>query len=97
MVPGYLRPEGMWRLISQITRAARTVASGMDVSATADLTEAIRLDPQNALPYSWRAMAQYHLKAYDKAWQDVEMCRQLGGDIPESFLKELMEASGREE
>ena len=37
------------------------------------------------------------MKAYDKAWADVKMCRKLGGTPNPEFIEALTRDSGRSE
>ena len=66
-------------------------------SAIRYFNRAVELKPDFATAYYNRAVAQYRVHAYDKAWQDVEMCRKLGYQVPASFLNDLRKASGRQE
>jgi len=68
---------------------------GEPSQAIADCTRAIELKPNLAEAYHNRAMAHFALKDHDRAWADVEMCRQLGGTPHPDFIKALTEASGR--
>lgn len=64
--------------------------------AISDLTKALEINPRNADVYSYRARSYYSLKDHDKAWIDVRKAQELGANIDPRFLKDLREASGRE-
>ena len=61
------------------------------------LTKAIEPNPQQAMAYYNRAVAQYFRRDYDKAWADVMQCERLGGEVAPEFLAKLRKASGPEE
>ena len=70
---------------------------GQHDAAIKDYDKAIELRPDNAAAYHNRAIAHCQMKAYDKAWADVKMCRKLGGTPNPKFIEDLTRASGRSE
>ncbi len=65
--------------------------------AIVDLNKALEIDPKFARAYYKRGVAYAHKKQYDKAWEDVHAAQRLGYQVDPGFLKDLREASGREE
>ena len=78
-------------------RGIARLAKGDYAAAIADYTVAIELDPRFAAAYCGRAVAHLRNGDHDKAWDDVQQCRRLGGTVHPEFLAELRKASGREE
>ncbi len=68
---------------------------GDSEQAIRDFSKAIELSPRNAETYQDRAMAYYDLRAYDKAWADVQACQKFGGQVPAEFTLALTKASGQ--
>lgn len=62
-----------------------------------DCTRAIELTPKLAMAHINRGVAYYHQGEYDKAWEDVHKAESLGHQVDPEFLKDLREASGRQE
>jgi len=54
-------------------------------------------DNLEGLAYFNRAVTHYLMKAYDKAWANVMMCRKLGGTPNPKLIEDLMRVSGRSE
>ena len=71
------------------TRATAWQDAGRFEEAIQDYDKVIALKPDFAAAYNNRAVARYRLKAYDKAWADVKMFMQLGGQPDPGFLKVL--------
>lgn len=65
------------------------VESQKYAEAVHDLTKAIEYDPQSCDAYRKRAIAYLHLKQLDKAWVDVKLCKENGGDPGRDFIEEL--------
>ncbi len=66
--------------------------------AIQDCTRAIQLKPDYPEAYNVRAITHYLKRDYDRAWADARMTKKLGGEIlPEGFLTQLRQASGRSE
>jgi protein O-mannosyl-transferase len=65
--------------------------------AIKDYDKAIALNPDLAAAYYNRAMAHALAKAYDRAWADLRLYRNLGGTPHPSFVEELSKSSGRSE
>ncbi len=57
--------------------------------ALGDFNKSIKLDPQDAMTYFNRALAHYILGNYESALKDVKKCKKLGGNVPQSFIKNL--------
>ena len=70
---------------------------GQYEAAVNDYDKAIELKPDLVAAYQNRAIARSQTKAYDKAWADVRMLRNLGGTPDPSFVEELTKKSGRSE
>ena len=68
---------------------------GDSEQAVRDFSKAIELNPRNAETYQNRAMAYYDLRAYNKAWADVQACQKFGGQVPAEFTLALTKASGQ--
>ena len=49
------------------------------------------------MAYTNRAVAYYYKGKYTKAWEDIYKAQSLGIQIHPEFLKDLREASGRQE
>ena len=69
---------------------------GQHHQAMQDFTKAIALDPDLAEAYVNRARAHYQMRAYDKAWADVKMCRNLGYKVDPGLLEAIHAALERE-
>ena len=65
--------------------------------AISDYSKAIDLNPRHAVAYTNRAVAYYYKGKYTKAWEDIYKAQSLGIQIHPEFLKDLREASGRQE
>jgi len=65
--------------------------------AIADYSKALELDPNLALAYYNRGAAYTKKGQYDRAWEDVHKAQSLGYQVHPGFLKDLREASGRQE
>jgi protein O-mannosyl-transferase len=65
--------------------------------AIEDLNRVIALKPDYADAYQNRALAHCELKAYDKAWADLESCRRLGVTPSPDLVRRIAAASGRTE
>ena len=65
--------------------------------AISDCNKAIELNPSYAKAYYNRGVAHYFKGEYDKAWEDVHKAESLGYQVELDFLKNLREASGRQE
>jgi len=76
------------------TRATAWQDAGRSAEAVQDYDQVIALKPDFAEAYNNRAVAHYRLKAYDKAWADVKMFVQLGGQPNPEFIKALNQAAG---
>ena len=70
---------------------------GEYAAAVEDYDRAIALKPTFAVAYQNRAMAHTRTRAYDKAWADVRMVRELGATPIPSLVEELTRKSGRTE
>lgn len=64
--------------------------------AISDYNKAIELNPNYAEAYNNRAIDYYLKGNYDMAWQDVHKAESLGFSPSSFWLKDLKEASGRE-
>lgn len=64
--------------------------------AISDYNKALEIDPGLAVAYANRASTYYRKKEYDKAWDDVHKAQELGFKIDPGSLRNLREASGRE-
>ena len=64
--------------------------------AIADFTQALTLNPNYALAYYHRAVAEFLQKDYTKAWADVKRFQQAGGKPDPQFLRDLRKTSGRQ-
>ena len=62
-----------------------------------DFSRAIAMDPNDGITYVNRAWAYCRKQEYDLAWADVHRAEELGTPAPDVFLRELREASGRED
>ena len=60
-------------------------------------TKAIELNPKCFEAYVNRGLVYLQKQEYDKAWGDVYKAKDLGAKVEADFIKELREASGREE
>jgi len=80
-----------------VNRAIADLGKGLYGEAIQECDKAIALNAGYAPAYSSRAIAYYLLKAYDKAWADVRICRKLGEPPHPGFLSALSKASGRSE
>ena len=76
---------------------AYALGKGQYDLAIADCTKAIELNPKDAGAYNNRGFAYYSKGKYDKAWEDVHKAESLGYQVDLEFLKDLREASGRQE
>ena len=65
--------------------------------AISDFTKAIEINPRHAMAYANRTVAYYYKGKYTKAWEDIYKAQSLGIHIHPEFLKDLREASGRQE
>ena len=65
--------------------------------AVSDFTKAIEINPRYAVAYANRAVVYYCKGKYTKAWEDICKAQSLGIQIHPEFLKDLREASGRQE
>ena len=83
--------------LAYCNRGAARHKLGLYAGAIEDYTRGIQLMPDHADAYHNRARSYCSLKEYDKAWADIEKCRQLGGRPDPEFLKTLTQASGRPE
>lgn len=63
--------------------------------AILEYTRAIERKPAYATAYINRGIAYYSTGEYGKAWADVEMCRQLGGEVNPELVKALAQTSSR--
>jgi tetratricopeptide (TPR) repeat protein len=72
-------------------------SKGQVEAALKDYDKAIELKPDLAAAYHNRAIVRCQTKAYDEAWADVRMLRNLGGTPSPSFIEELTKLSGRSE
>ncbi|MFA5090730.1 MAG: tetratricopeptide repeat protein [Candidatus Omnitrophota bacterium] len=59
-------------------------------------SQEIKSKPGHFGAYYNRAVAYFHNKQYDKAWEDIHKAQALGGVIDSDFLGRLKKASGRE-
>jgi tetratricopeptide (TPR) repeat protein len=66
-------------------------------AAIVDYGKAMALKPNLAAAYQNRAIAHSRIRAFDKAWADVKALKSLGGAPNPSFVKDLIERSGRAE
>jgi tetratricopeptide (TPR) repeat protein len=78
------------------TRGNARSRQGDLAGALADFDRALELSPLDSLAYHNRAAVCYQLKQYDRAWQDLQRCRDLGGKPHEGLVQALMEATGRQ-
>ena len=65
--------------------------------ALVHLDQAVEIEPGYGLAYVNRAVAHSLMKQYDSAWADVHQAEQLGVSAHPRFLKDLQQASGRQE
>ena len=61
--------------------------------AIADLSMAIKLDPDYAEAYEYRAYAYYWLAKYALAWSDIHAAQDLGSGVSRQFLEYLKDVS----
>ncbi len=64
--------------------------------AISDYNKALEINPRHAKAYNNRGVAYESTGQYDKAWEDVHKAQDLGFKINPQFLKNLREASGRQ-
>jgi tetratricopeptide (TPR) repeat protein len=76
-------------------RGNANLSKGQVDAAIRDYDKAIALKPDLALAYHNRAMARSQARAYDGAWADVRMFRNLGGTPSQELVEALTRASGR--
>ncbi len=69
--------------------------NGRTADAVSDFERAIALKPEFAQAYASLAVARWKLNEYSKAWEAVEQCQRLGGEVREDFLEKLSEDSGK--
>ena len=65
--------------------------------AISDYSKALEINQKDTAAYNNRGMAYYRKGEYNKAWEDVHKAQSLGFQVRPGFLKNLREASGREE
>jgi tetratricopeptide (TPR) repeat protein len=70
-------------------RAQAFAKAGKFDQSIPDFSRFIELKPDNAAAFRNRAIAYYNIRAYDKAWDDVEACAKLGGQVPADFVSAL--------
>lgn len=78
-------------------RGVAYTKKGNHIRAIEDFTRVTEFWPGYAAAYANRATEYYGVQQYDKAWADVNACRQLGGTISPSLLKNLTKATGAPE
>jgi tetratricopeptide (TPR) repeat protein len=78
-------------------RGRAYVSKGQYDQAISDFSKAIEINPRISVAYSNRGLAYYHKGEHDKAWEDVQKAQSLGYQVDPEFLKDLREASGRQE
>ena len=64
--------------------------------AILDFSKAIEIEPRYADAYRSRGVAYFHVKKYEKAWDDVHKVQSLKAQVHPDFLKALRQASGRQ-
>jgi hypothetical protein len=62
----------------------------------ADYPRAVEIDAEDTIVYINGGWAYCRKQEYGLAWADVRKAESLGTTVPAVFLKELREASGRE-
>ena len=77
------------------SRGELLYVNGRTADAVLDFEQAIMLKPGLAQAYASLAVARWKLSEYAKAWEAVEQCQRLGGEVREDFLEKLSEDSGR--
>ena len=65
--------------------------------AIEEYNKAIENWPKASDAYYNRGNANFYKKEYEKAWDDVNKAQKLGYKVPPRFLKDLREASGRQQ
>ncbi len=65
--------------------------------AISDYNQAIEIYPRYGAAYYARAKAYFQKGEYDKSWEDVYTAVGLGCETEPEFLKQLRQASGRNE
>ena len=80
-----------------LCRGFACCGKGQYDQAISDYSKAIELNPMDALAYKNRAVVYYYKGKYAKAWEDIYKAKSLGVQIDRNFLKDLREASGRQE
>ncbi len=83
--------------LAYLNRGLTYSNKGQYEKAVADFSKAIELKPGDALVYTNRGIAYYHKGEYDKAWEDVRKAQNLEYQVSPGFLKNLSEASGRQQ
>jgi lipoprotein NlpI len=63
--------------------------------AIADFSQALKLNPKDAMIYNYRAFSFYFTGDYENAWQDVKKAQSLGYEVNPEFLEELRRVYGR--
>ena len=56
----------------------------------------IEIDPNNGEAYYIRAVTYYHLKEYDKAWDDAHKSEKLGYAVNSEFMNALKKVSSKD-
>jgi tetratricopeptide (TPR) repeat protein len=80
--------------IAYYNRASTYVGNRMYREAVEDFSRAIDLRREGDT-FNNRAVCYAQLRQYDKAWADIDTCRQLGFEPHPRFLRILEQASGR--
>lgn len=75
----------------------KLMEAGKYREALAEFNMAIRIVPTYPVSYEERAKIYLKWKQYDKAWDDIKRCQSLNGIVDPELLKELRQASGRDE
>jgi tetratricopeptide (TPR) repeat protein len=78
-------------------RGRAYLSKGQYDRAISDYSKAVELNPNFAWAYLNRGLAYYYKGEHDKAWEDVHKVQSLGSQVHPDFLKDLREASGRQE
>ncbi|MFA5105227.1 MAG: tetratricopeptide repeat protein [Candidatus Margulisiibacteriota bacterium] len=75
--------------LAYFNRGMVYLSQGRFNEALGDFSQALKIDPRMEGAYFNRAVCYFHKKEYTKAWKDIHKIQQMGGIVPEQFLKEL--------
>jgi tetratricopeptide (TPR) repeat protein len=69
------------------------VRTGRAEAAVAEYSRAIEVMPDDGAAYAGRAIADFYVRQYGRAWADVEAARRLGVEPSPEFLQALKDAT----